>query len=580
MPVSIVVALTISFVSVLAFWLGRRRAPTPGERSQALRAKSGARQNYYGYYALWWAALPAFAVFMFWSFAQPRFLDARTLAGVEHTVASVDQAQLEAARLGESFEVLRYVSDVAVLAEGAFESGETAELLSDFDAWLDQAFSERPPASRVTATLEIINTLNDSGGVLRAAPPPELGALADRYRGLSDVQRERFRIAVDVWLARERDQLATEQVANTRSDVDSPAAEEVFKPADALVAFARARAALDARLEAAMLFAVIGLSVGGALFSLHRLSPGFHVRAAVERYVVAGLFVSSAIAVLTTAGIVASLLFESLRFFDRVPLDEFLFGLQWSPQTALRAEQYGQSGAFGAVPVFSGTLLIMAVALFVAGPIGLMSAIYLSEYAGKRTRALVVPALEVLSGVPTVVYGFFALLTVGPFIRNIADAIGFSVPTQSAIAAGSVMGIMIIPFISSLSTQVLNAAPQSLRDGAYALGATKAETVKGVLIAAALPGIVGAFLLAISRAIGETMIVVMAAGRAANLTANPFEAVTTVTVQIVSLLTGDQEFDTAKTLSAFALGLLLFLVTLCLNVVALQIVRRFQERYE
>ena len=310
------------------------------------------------------------------------------------------------------------------------------------------------------------------------------------------------------------------------------------------------------------------------------INPEFRARNFVETFVKSALFLCSGVAVLTTFGIVLSLVFESLRFFEQVPLLDFLTGLQWSPQTALREDQAGQSGAFGAVPIFTGTFMIMGVAMFVAAPIGLLIAVYLSEYASKRTRALVKPIIEILAGVPTVVYGFFALLTVGPAIRGFAESFGFSVPTQSAIAAGSVMGVMIIPFISSLSDDVINAVPQTLRDGSYALGATKSETMTKVIFPAALPGIIGAILLGVSRAIGETMIVVMAAGRAANLTGNPFEAVTTVTVQIVSLLTGDQEFDSAKTLAAFALGLVLFVITLALNVVALLIVRKYRERYE
>ncbi len=327
----------------------------------------------------------------------------------------------------------------------------------------------------------------------------------------------------------------------------------------------------------------IAMLVAAGIFaslSLRLIHPNFRARNFVEIFIKAGLILCSVLAVLTTLGIILSLLFESLRFFDQVPVLDFLTGLQWSPQTALRADQAGQSGAFGAVPIFAGTFLVMAVAIFIAAPIGLMIAIYLSEYASKKTRAIVKPAIEILAGVPTVVYGFFALLTVGPTIRAFAESLGFAVPTQSAIAAGSVMGVMIIPFISSLSDDVINAVPQSLRDGSYALGATKSETMKQVVFAGALPGIIGALLLAVSRAIGETMIVVMAAGRAANLTGNPFEAVTTVTVQIVALLTGDQEFDSPKTLAAFALGLVLFLITLVLNIIALMVVRKYRERYE
>ena len=318
----------------------------------------------------------------------------------------------------------------------------------------------------------------------------------------------------------------------------------------------------------------------GFAFSFRKIGPQFRARNYVETFVKAALLLCSGVAVLTTFGIVLSLVFESLRFFDQVPVLDFLTGLQWSPQTALREDQAGQSGAFGAVPIFTGTFMIMLVAMFVAAPIGLLIAIYLSEYASKKTRAVVKPVIEILAGIPTVVYGFFALLTLGPAIRAFAESLGFAVPTQSAIAAGSVMGVMIIPFISSLSDDVINAVPQTLRDGSYALGATKSETMTKVIFPAALPGIIGALLLAVSRAIGETMIVVMAAGRAANLTGNPFEAVTTVTVQIVSLLTGDQEFDSAKTLAAFALGLVLFIITLALNVVALLIVRKYRERYE
>jgi len=328
------------------------------------------------------------------------------------------------------------------------------------------------------------------------------------------------------------------------------------------------------------LAATICLGVAIVLLTGRCIKPDFRARTWVERFIKGVLILLSVIAVLTTFGIVLSLLFESLRFFSQVPFFDFLFGLQWSPQTALRADQAGQSGAFGAVPIFAGTFLIMLVAMFIAGPIGLMIAIYLSEYASATTRKIVKPIIEILAGIPTVVYGFFALLTVGPTIRNFSESLGFAVPTQSALAAGVVMGVMIIPLISSLSDDVINSVPQTIRDGSYALGATKSETMKQVVFAGALPGIIGAFLLAISRAIGETMIVVMAAGRAANLTGNPFEAVTTVTVQIVALLTGDQEFDSPKTLAAFALGLVLFVITLVLNMIALSVVRRYRERYD
>jgi phosphate transport system permease protein len=311
-----------------------------------------------------------------------------------------------------------------------------------------------------------------------------------------------------------------------------------------------------------------------------RIDLALPARVLVERVVRGFMALCSVLAILITVGIVLSLFFEALRFFALVSPLEFFFGVQWSPQMAMRADQVGSSGAFGAIPVFVGTMLITSIAVAVAGPAGLMSAVYLSEYASSTTRAWVKPTLEILAGIPTVVYGFFAALTVAPWVRAAGELIGLDVASESALAAGLIMGVMIIPFVSSLSDDVINAVPQTLRDGAYALGATRSETIRQVILPAALPGIVGALLLATSRAIGETMIVVMAAGLAANLTVNPLEAVTTVTVQIVSLLVGDQEFDSAKTLAAFALGLVLFAVTLSLNVVALRTVRRYREKYD
>ncbi|MDX1694859.1 MAG: phosphate ABC transporter permease subunit PstC [Ketobacteraceae bacterium] len=338
--------------------------------------------------------------------------------------------------------------------------------------------------------------------------------------------------------------------------------------------------ALETRSENFKTILVILIAVLGAAFAWARVSPQINARVNVETTLRRIFFVCAALAVLTTAGIVFSVIFETIRFFDRVPISDFLFSTSWSPQTALRADQVGSAGAFGVIPLFTGTLLISAIALLVAVPIGLMSAIYLSEYASKRVRATAKPLLEMLAGIPTVVYGFFAALTVAPFIRDLAETVGLQASSQSALAAGLVMGIMIVPFVSSLSDDVINAVPQSMRDGSLALGATHSETMKNVIFPAALPGIIGGILLAASRAIGETMIVVMAAGLAANLTANPLESVTTVTVQIATLLVGDQEFDSAKTLSAFALGMLLFIATLLLNVVALKIVRKYREQYD
>jgi len=332
--------------------------------------------------------------------------------------------------------------------------------------------------------------------------------------------------------------------------------------------------------HAALAVVALALGILGLLSVRSRISAKLRARNAVEGIVKIMLIACSTIAVFTTIGIVLSVLYEAIRFFQSVPVTEFLFGLEWSPQMAIRADQVGSSGAFGSVPVIAGTVLISAIAMAVAVPVGLMSAIYLSEYASRRLRTIAKPLIEILAGIPTVVYGFFAALTVAPFIRRIGESLGLDVASESALAAGLVMGIMIIPFVSSLSDDFLNAVPQSLRDGAYSLGATQSETIRQVLLPAALPGIIGGVLLAVSRAIGETMIVVMAAGLSANLTANPLKAVTTVTVQIVTLLVGDQEFDSPKTLAAFALGLLLFVVTLCLNLIALYVVRKYREQYE
>lgn len=357
---------------------------------------------------------------------------------------------------------------------------------------------------------------------------------------------------------------------------------------------ARARR-VDATLAWGGLIAVLLAALIGAGAAWRRIRPETRARNRVEAVVGVTLFACSAVAVLTTIGIVASLVFESFRFFQAVPVTEFLFGTQWSPQIAIRADQVGSTGAFGAVPLFMGTFLIMAIAMIVAGPIGLFSAIYLAEYAGPKRRAVIKPVLEILAGVPTVVYGFFAALTVGPSFRAFFNWVGAQlvggpldglgqhlllVQNQMALVAGAVMGIMLIPFVSSLSDDIINAVPQSLRDGSYAMGATKSETIKRVVLPAALPGIAGAFLLAVSRAIGETMIVTMAAGLAARATLNPLETVTTVTVQIVTLLTGDQEFDSPKTLAAFGLGLTLFVVTLMLNFVAQRIVQTYREQYD
>jgi len=340
--------------------------------------------------------------------------------------------------------------------------------------------------------------------------------------------------------------------------------------------------------EASVKYAAIGggiailISLVGAFLAMRRIRIDFRARTGVERWLMGLLLAASLLAILTTLGIVLSVLFESLRFFQLVSPTEFLFGTSWSPQTALRADQAGSSGAFGSVPLFWGTVFIGAIiAMIVAIPLGLMCAIFLTQYSPPRLRAWLKPILEILAGVPTVVYGYFAALTVAPMVRDFGLAIGISsASSESALAAGLVMGIMIIPFVSSMADDSIAAVPQAMRDGSLAMGATRSETIKKVVLPAALPGVVGGVLLAVSRAIGETMIVVMAAGLAANLTANPFESVTTVTAQIVQLLTGDLEFDSAKTLAAFALGLLLFIITMILNLIALRVVRKYREAYE
>lgn len=333
-----------------------------------------------------------------------------------------------------------------------------------------------------------------------------------------------------------------------------------------------ARGALILIITVMGMVAVVGVWVN--------ITPKLRARNHVEKVVEIILIICAALAVFTTIGIVLSVLYESIRFFKIVPVHKFLFGLEWSPQTAVHADQIGSSGVFGVVPILFGTVLIAGIAMCVAVPLGLMAAVYMSEYADGRFRIVAKPFLDILGSIPTVVYGFFAALIAAPAIKDAGDLLGLSVSSASALAAGVVMGIMLIPFVGSLSHDVIKAVPQSLRDGALCLGSTRSEAIKNVVLPAALPGILGVVLLAVSRAIGETMIVVMAAGLSAHLTANPFEAVTTVTVQIVSLLVGEQEFDGAKTLAPFALGLLLFVVTLILNVVALSVVGKYRWHHE
>jgi len=365
------------------------------------------------------------------------------------------------------------------------------------------------------------------------------------------------------------------------SEIRNVAEGRIFsEPTPEVLAAAERLNGWQALVRIAGFVVVLAMMVAGLFFARARLAPRFRARNSVERFLDGFMVLCALAAIITTIGIVVSLVYEAWAFFKLVPPQDFFFGTKWEPQIAIRSDQIAGQGAFGALPVFLGTLVISVIAMLVAIPTGIYTAIYLNEYASKRVRQTVKPMLEILAGVPTVVYGFFAVLTVAPAIREAGGLLGLATSPNSALAAGLVMGTMIIPFVSSLSDDALNAVPRSMRDGSLAMGATPGETMLRVMLPAALPGIMGGVLLALSRAIGETMIVVMAAGLIASLNVNPLDSVTTVTVQIVTLLTGDTEFDSPKTLAAFALGLVLFLVTLGLNVIALGIVRRYREQYE
>jgi phosphate transport system permease protein len=337
-------------------------------------------------------------------------------------------------------------------------------------------------------------------------------------------------------------------------------------------------------VEYSILIAAGAVAGAGVWWGRQRLSPRLRARNALDRLIRRILLAAGLVSIFTTFGIILSIVFESVRFFSVVSFWEFVTGTQWAPGAAFlegagRGGEAGQQAEFGAVPLFAGTFMITIIAMLVAMPVGLLSAIYMAEYATPRVRGIAKPTLEVLAGIPTVVYGFFAALTVAPFVVDLAGLLGLDASYNSALAAGLVMGVMIIPFVSSLSDDVINSVPNAMREGSYALGTTRSETIRQVLLPAALPGIVSAFLLAISRALGETMIVVMAAGMRPNMTWNPLEDMTTVTVRIVAALTGDTAFDSAETLSAFALGLVLFVITLALNLVSTIMVRRFRQKY-
>ncbi|MDZ7761194.1 MAG: phosphate ABC transporter permease subunit PstC [Desulfovermiculus sp.] len=334
-----------------------------------------------------------------------------------------------------------------------------------------------------------------------------------------------------------------------------------------------------------LLAGALACAAGGLIAGLQAIRPGLAARHRVEEVVKWLLFLASGVSILTTLGIVFSILFEALKFFQMVSIWDFITGTQWSPENAFmsgagRGDEAGAEAHFGAVPIFAGTFMITFIAMCVALPVGLLSAIYMSEYASRRVRGLAKPILEILAGIPTVVYGFFAAITVSPVVVAVAERLGLEADYTNALTPGLVMGVMIVPLISSLSDDIINSIPQSLREGSYALGTTQSETIRKILLPAALPGIVSAFLLGVSRALGETMIVVMAAGLRPNLTWNPLEGMTTVTVRIVDALTGDLAFDSAETLSAFGLGLALFGVTLILNVISTVVIRRFKQQYE
>jgi len=351
-------------------------------------------------------------------------------------------------------------------------------------------------------------------------------------------------------------------------------------PEDWKIIAAERMVALYQYADIAMVTMVIILSSVILVLTRRRVTAEFRARQAAETIIHGFMIACSTVAILTTIGIILALAFEAIRFFEMVPFTDFLFGVNWEPQIPIREDQIAAEGAFGWLPVIVGTAVVATIAMLLATPIGLLTAIYLNEFAPRGLRAVVKPVLEILAGVPTVVYGFFAILVVAPALRGAGADLGIGISPNTALAAGGVMGIMLIPFISSFADDALSAVPRALRDGSLAIGATRGETMLKVQFPAAIPGIVGGVLLAVSRAIGETMIVVMAAGLMANLTINPLDSVTTVTVQIVTLLIGDTAFDNPNTLAAFALGLLLFILTLGINVLALRIVRKYREIYD
>ncbi|MGV1751053.1 phosphate ABC transporter permease subunit PstC [Agrobacterium sp. CG674] len=441
------------------------------------------------------------------------------------------------------------------------------------------------PAAFILALWLVISPLVITSAV-RASFPDDIQAQSEAQQGLS--------YGMVGSIARGLERLTPEEFAAAKADpatlrplLGSKGVAIAGDPEPYMVEAAETLNTMSATSQIGMVLVVLVVALGGAMYAMRGIAPRFRARNNVEKVILAALVVASSIAILTTIGIVLSMLTEAIQFFNMVPAHQFFFGTVWDPRFAA-AGATDSAGQFGLIPLLAGTLYIGFVAMLVAVPVGLFSAIYMAEYASPRFRSVAKPLLEVLAGIPTIVYGFFALTTVGPFLRDISSQInGLAtgdytnfIQAQSVITAGFVMGIMLIPYVSSLSDDIITAVPRTMRDGSLGLGATRSETVKKVILPAALPGIVGAILMTASRAIGETMIVVLAAGVAARLQLNPFEPMTTVTVKIVSQLTGDLEFTSPQTLVAFALGITLFAITLCLNIYALYIVRKYREQYE
>ncbi|WP_105382013.1 phosphate ABC transporter permease subunit PstC [Neorhizobium alkalisoli] len=421
---------------------------------------------------------------------------------------------------------------------------------------------------------------------IRGAFPDEVKAQSEAEQGLAFGMITSIARGMNVLSLEEIDRVGSNPV-DLRSALGAKGVPLAGDPQPYMVEAAGNLNTMTYASRLAMTAAVLAISGLGAAFAYRQIAPRFRARNRVEKVILVSLVVASSIAILTTVGIVLSMLTEATRFFTHVPAWEFFFGTVWDPRFAA-AGSGGSEGQFGLIPLLLGTLYIGFVAMLFAVPIGLFSAIYMAEYASPKVRSVAKPLLEVLAGIPTIVYGFFALTTVGPFLRDLSSQLNGLVTgdysnfiqAQSVLTAGFVMGIMLIPYVSSLSDDIITAVPRALRDGSLGLGATRSETIKRVILPAALPGIVGALLMTASRAVGETMIVVLAAGVAARIQLNPFEPMTTVTVKIVNQLTGDLEFTSPQTLVAFALGITLFAITLCLNIYALYIVRKYREQYE